>query len=131
MVNQRLTNRKRGMLAKHPGLDGKVADAPQHSVQATIQLSIESMGCVACINKIDASIRKSSDKIVQASSWLNERDVEGNRDRKGGQARVVIRTLNEEEVDETLQVIISSLVDAGFPCELKKLELTDDLSETG
>ena len=60
---------------------------------------------------------------MEAVSWLNERGVGGNKDGKGGQAKVVIWTPNKEEVEGALQDIISAVTDAGFPCELKNLQI--------
>lgn len=75
-----------------------------------IELEIEGMGCVSCINKIDRTLRN-LENIVEASSWLNE-------DSKGGKARVIFRYDNEGIKENLVNDIISSISGAGFDCKL-------------
>lgn len=86
-----------------------------------VELDIKDMGCVACINKINGSIRTSCSNVVEAKSWLNEDGV------KGGRTRVVyqVEGATEEDVvqkatEETLRII----KDAGFQGQIKSVECT-------
>lgn len=72
-----------------------------------IELDIEGMGCVACINKIDRTLKHSDHNIIEASSWLNE-------DTKGGKAKVVVRYNDEQNLDKIVNDIVSCIEDAGF-----------------
>ncbi|KAL3906786.1 MAG: hypothetical protein SGILL_009134 [Bacillariaceae sp.] len=69
------------------------------------------MGCVACINKIDSSLRSCTDdtpsqQIVEASSWL----LEG----KGGSARLDVFIESEDDLDTLSQKVVNAIEGAGF-----------------
>lgn len=74
---------------------GATSDAvPARSV--TLELIIPTMGCVACVNKIDSSVRGCSPRrgrVVQSSSWITDSP-------KGGKARVVLAADTSEDMDE-------------------------------
>lgn len=76
---------------------------------ATVEVEIPTMGCVACVNKIDTSLRQSvPDQIVDATSWL---DAEN---KKGGRAKVRLALASREELDSVNELILKSIVGAGF-----------------
>jgi hypothetical protein len=75
----------------------------------TVEVEIPTMGCVACVNKIDTSLRQSApDKIVDASSWI---DAEKE---KGGRAKVRLALESREELDSVNALILKSIDGAGF-----------------
>ncbi len=90
-------------------------------VTAKLQLAIPGMGCVACVNKIDASIRhcKSATRITQEKSWLNAPEMG-----KGGMAELIISASSDEEVDDIVKSVISTIREAGFECQKKSLQIS-------
>ena len=78
-------------------------------IRATMIVEIPTMGCVACINKIESKLRQcdSTDKIVSATSWLEN-------DRKGGSAKVDVIVDSEEELDEVKRMVVTTIESAGF-----------------
>lgn len=90
-------------------------------VTAKLQLAIPGMGCVACVNKIDASIRqcKSATRIAQEKSWLNAPEMG-----KGGMAELIISASSDEEVDDVVKSVISAIRDAGFECQKESLQIS-------
>jgi hypothetical protein len=78
-------------------------------IQAVIEVEIPTMGCVACINKIDKVLRQTSpEKILHASSWLDpERE-------KGGRARVRCAVHTQDELNDILSSILGSIEEVGF-----------------
>jgi hypothetical protein len=89
-------------------------------IKATIQLNIASMGCVACINKIDNSIRQAAPKSIEdATSWLDPSRT------KGGGCTVRLSVGSKEELDALTQLIINEIEGAGFGgCKLDSVEVT-------
>lgn len=81
------------------------------SKEKVIELDITGMGCVACINKIDGTLRKLNTHIIEASSWLNENS-------NGGKARVTFQYTNEANKESLVKDIVSSVKEAGFDCAL-------------
>ena len=90
-------------------------------VSAKLQLEIPGMGCVACVNKIDASIRqcKSATRITQEKSWLNAPEIG-----KGGMAELIISASSDEDVDDIVKSVISTIREAGFECQKKSLQIS-------
>lgn len=90
-------------------------------VTAKLQLEIPGMGCVACVNKIDASIRqcKSATRITQEKSWLNAPEIG-----KGGMAELIISASTDEDVDDIVKSVISTIREAGFECQKKSLQIS-------
>jgi copper chaperone CopZ len=84
----------------------------------TIEMTIPSMGCVACINKIDASIRRCApDQIEGVKSWLEP-------SKKGGRAIVRAAASTKEEADRLAQTLLHAVRDAGFQtCSLDSIRM--------
>jgi copper chaperone CopZ len=84
----------------------------------TIEMTIPSMGCVACINKIDASMRRCApDKIEEAKSWLEPSE-------KGGRALVRAFASTKEEADNLAQTLLDAVREAGFQtCALDSIRI--------
>lgn len=78
-------------------------------IRATIHVDIPTMGCTACINKIESSLRKCApDYVVGATSWLDP-----NRP-KGGLAKVETAMESEDDVNSLTETIMQAIKGAGF-----------------
>jgi copper chaperone CopZ len=84
----------------------------------TIEMTIPSMGCVACIKKIDSSMRRCApDQIEGTKSWLEPSG-------KGGRALVRAITSTEQEADRLAQSLVDTVRDAGFQtCSLDSIRI--------
>jgi hypothetical protein len=92
------------LVTPSPGAGG----APALLLRATIVVDIPTMGCVACINKIEASLRQCDPtRIVDATSWLEA-------DRKGGRARVDVRAESEADLNIMTRRVVDVIEGAGF-----------------
>ena len=80
------------------------------NVCVTVELDIPSMGCAACINKIDSTISGMSG-VISSTSWLLD-------DPKGGRARIVIAANSTctDDVDEIIKSVVEKVGSSGFPC---------------
>lgn len=89
---------------------GNVSSLPDlpRKLIATVQMDIPTMGCVACINGIDAALRQVSG-VQYAASSLNPLGA------KGGQAEVRIAADTEEEVDAVVESLAAVVARVGFP----------------
>jgi len=87
--------------------------------RAVIELDIKDMGCVACINKIDGTLRSLGQNVIEAQSWLN---TDGT---KGGKARVEVGLGDLELFDVKVQEMIGLVKDAGFQCEISNVEAVE------
>ncbi|KAL3928784.1 MAG: hypothetical protein SGARI_004937 [Bacillariaceae sp.] len=77
-------------------------------LRASIFLEIPTMGCVACINKIDSSLRGCApSQVIEARSWLE-------KDKKGGGARLDVFAETEDDLQLLSQSIVKSIDGAGF-----------------
>lgn len=87
--------------------------------QIVVELDVQDMGCVACINKINGSMRTFNSNVIEAKSWLNEDGV------KGGKTRVVYQVEQEatdEMVQQATEEICKVVKDAGFQCEIASVQ---------
>lgn len=76
---------------------------------AIVEIDVPTMGCVACINKIDASVRQCAPKhITDATSWLDSARP------KGGRTKVQVSATSEAELNSITQSILKSIEGAGF-----------------
>lgn len=76
---------------------------------ATVQLLVPTMGCVACINKINSSIESSSWEnmnILECDSWLSETE-------KGGKVKVRVSANSEEEMGSLAELLTNAVSKAG------------------
>lgn len=97
----------------------KISRTLDMKTAATVEVTIPSMGCVACINKVDASIRQCNpQKIMESRSWLTE-------DPKGGRARFVLAADSVEDVESVVDAITKSVSKAGFPCSVDSVVVAD------
>jgi len=107
---------------------GKVTTQPQ-LLQATLVVDVPTMGCVACVNKIESSLRQNSSlekNISNTGSWLTKDDSGGGG---GGCARIDICVESEKELDEVINIVINTIEDSGFRgTTIKSLDLHDHSS---
>jgi copper chaperone CopZ len=90
--------------------EGRVA-VPEETLplDATVQLEVPTMGCVACINKIDSSLKQAvPGRILSAESSLKPLGM------KGGQATVRFAAQSQVEVDQIVQSLLNAVEKAGF-----------------
>lgn len=84
--------------------------------QATLKLDIPTMGCVACINKINSALKENG-RILEAHSELNPLGA------KGGHATVRVASQTRDELDQLFEAIVESIENAGFePCRIESIE---------
>lgn len=90
-----------------------------NALTANIQLAIPTMGCIACVNKIDTSIRQceSAASITQEKSWLTEGPG------KGGMAELKISGQSTEDIDKVIQNVVTAIENAGFECKTERLHI--------
>jgi hypothetical protein len=76
---------------------------------ATLLVDIPTMGCVACVNKIDSSLRQCAPQNIQsARTWLDPEQP------KGGKTQVNLTFNSEEEMHALKERILLTLEEAGF-----------------
>jgi copper chaperone CopZ len=73
-------------------------------IQAVVDLEVPTMGCAACINKIDGSLNK-LESVVSAKSNLKE---------AGGSTQVRIAVNTQAELDSALTLLTRTVDEAGF-----------------
>eukprot|EP00970_Alexandrium_tamarense_P018535 scaffold13347_cov188-Alexandrium_tamarense.AAC.4 len=97
------------------------ARALPSTTRATLRLAIPSMGCVACVNKIDTSIRNCkyyvSSNINQERSWLTDDS------QKGGMAELSIWASSSDDVQKIAEEVVSAVTNAGFECKVDSLQM--------
>ena len=84
-------------------------------LQATLVFDVPTMGCVACVNKIESSLRQSTalrNYIASTGSWLNDED--NDRSKRGGCAKIDIRVESEKELDGVINNVKVVIEGAGF-----------------
>jgi hypothetical protein len=86
-------------------------------VKAKITLDVPTMGCVACVNKVDSSIRSCafSTNIQREKSWL--------KDGKGGVAELMVAAESRDAIDKIVEEVVGAVGKAGFQCEVKNVQL--------
>jgi copper chaperone CopZ len=79
-----------------------------HGIQATVELIVPTMGCVACVNKINSSLQQASPRhFLTGNSWLVPE--------KGGQASVTLWAKDEKELQQLIATAQDTIHAAGFP----------------
>lgn len=92
-------------------------DTAEQLIQATLVVEVPTMGCVACVNKIETSLRNCAPGNVEtASSWLNPKDdTNANATgKKGGRAKIEVKVSSREELDDLTKSLVAAIEDAGF-----------------
>ena len=84
---------------------------------AKLTLDCPTMGCVACVNKIDRSIRqcKSSANIIEETSWLVDTS-------KGGKAELLISAATKKNIDQVVDEVIACVNKSGFECSVDSIQ---------
>jgi hypothetical protein len=86
-----------------------------NTVEAVIEMTVPSMGCVACVQKIDSSLRQ-CDKVTEARSWLIKD--------KGGRAHVRALVSSDQEAQQLARTLARAVQGAGFePCILDSVSV--------
>lgn len=105
-----------------PVLDDDIGSSllSAHPLKATVVLDVPAMGCVACVNKVDSSIRSCSfsSNIRQERSWL--------KDGKGGVAELIVSAKNSDEIHKIAEEVVVTLGNAGFQCKVQSIDLNSD-----
>jgi len=84
------------------------------TIQATLIVEVPTMGCVACVNKIESSLRSCApDNIETASSWLNPKPKEEGG-KKGGRAKIEVKASSKGELDDLAKSLVGAIESAGF-----------------
>ena len=85
-------------------------------INAIITLDIPKMGCVACVNKIDSSIRGCgvSANIIDEKSWLKD---------QGGVAELKVSAGSVDDIDKIALEVKRAVNKAGFQCEIDSLDI--------
>eukprot|EP00956_Cyclotella_meneghiniana_P039038 scaffold164369_cov48-Cyclotella_meneghiniana.AAC.2 len=85
-------------------------------INAIITLDIPTMGCVACVNKIDSSIRGCgvSANIIDEKSWLKD---------QGGVAELKVSAGSVDDIDKIALEVKRAVNKAGFQCEIDSLDI--------
>ena len=116
--NYKLTDKS----GNQPVLDDDIESTllSTHPVKATVVLDVPTMGCVACVNKVDSSIRSCafSTNIRQERSWL--------KDGKGGLAELIVTAKNSDEIHKIAEEVVVTLGNAGFQCKVQSIDLNAD-----
>ncbi|KAL7539213.1 hypothetical protein ACHAXR_010881 [Thalassiosira sp. AJA248-18] len=119
------TNRSRQWQQKHVDDDSKNVVEESTSTSsyvaktAKLRLNIPTMGCVACVNKVDTSIRqcKSAPNIREETSWLTDSSA------KGGMAELLISAKSNEDIDLIAEEVVDAVKNAGFHCDVESLQV--------
>jgi hypothetical protein len=100
---------------------GIAAQQNPSAMSATVEVDIPTMGCVACINKIESSLRQCAPtRIVEATSWLDPESP------KGGRAKVKFLAESQEDLDSLARLVVDTIGGAGFGgSSVARLEFND------
>jgi copper chaperone CopZ len=91
----------------------------------TIEMTIPTMGCVACINKIDSSMRQCApNRIEEAKAWLEPSG-------KGGRALVRGIVSSKQDAESLAESLVDAVRGAGFDsCSVDSIRI-EGSSEQG
>mmetsp|Transcript_28658 Transcript_28658/g.61482 ORF Transcript_28658/g.61482 Transcript_28658/m.61482 type:complete len:367 (+) Transcript_28658:292-1392(+) len=97
-----------------PNENSTESSSSSSPVTATLIVEVPTMGCVACVNKVESTLRQCSpENIDGAASWLNpSAPSEGKK--KGGRAKIEVRASSRDELDELAISVVGAIEDAGF-----------------
>ena len=122
--NELLRSRWRRKNEASGGGDGSAANAESSTgangaIKATLTVEVPTMGCVACINKIESSLRSCApENIASASSWLNPKDeptaAAKAAGKKGGRTQIEIQASSRDELNDLTKRLVGAIEDAGF-----------------
>eukprot|EP00980_Cylindrotheca_fusiformis_P011956 scaffold2830_cov131-Cylindrotheca_fusiformis.AAC.77 len=86
-----------------------------------LEFDVPTMGCVACINKIDSTLRNRRDeKLLDVTSWLDPSLP------KGGATKVTLAVESRKEAAEIGQALVKTLDSIGFGgSSLSKVEVLE------
>eukprot|EP00980_Cylindrotheca_fusiformis_P011957 scaffold2830_cov131-Cylindrotheca_fusiformis.AAC.78 len=95
--------------------------------RAVLEFDVPTMGCVACINRIDSTIRNKKDqKLLDVTSWLDPSLP------KGGATKVTLAVDSKEEAAKIGQALVETLDSIGFGgSSVSKVALLENESARG
>lgn len=92
-------------------------------IEAKVKLIIPTMGCVACVNKVDSSIRQcisaANNKIREEKSWLADNAA------KGGMAELTVLGNTKEDINNIVEDVIAAVTVAGFECKVASIRVDE------
>lgn len=80
--------------------------------QVKLNIDVLDMGCVACINKIESTLRHTFDNIINLHSYLHDNS-------KGGEVSIKL-SVKKNEIKSVTNDIINAIEVNGFKCKLKQ-----------
>mmetsp|Transcript_19418 Transcript_19418/g.40569 ORF Transcript_19418/g.40569 Transcript_19418/m.40569 type:complete len:395 (+) Transcript_19418:313-1497(+) len=108
-------------VSQHDGDQNNRIPTSDTQLIATLRLDVPTMGCVACVNKIDSTIRqlglREKRNIRDGVSWLNDGS------KKGGMAELKITGSSSDEIEKIKDQVIAAIENAGFRCDVNGLWL--------
>jgi copper chaperone CopZ len=97
----------------------RVRSLASDATSAQVELNIPGMGCVACINKINNSLRQVP-TVASSEAWLQQ---------KGGKAKVHLTVRSNEEAQTVAVALVDAVRAAGFdPCEIDVIQMNNTAS---
>jgi len=130
---KKITNNNYALLSEDKKIPTGQSDTEDDTV--VVSLDIPTMGCVACIQKVDSSLRQAlppnsttSLVVTDAKSWLL------GSNKKGGRAQVECKVQSSSEtrgfVDpDELSLLVKAVEDAGFSCSVESVQTKTVRSE--
>jgi hypothetical protein len=104
---------------RHKFLHPKNAPSIGSGMTATLEFDVPSMACVACINKIDSTLRNKGYENVDVTSWLDPALP------KGGATKVTLTVESKEEAEAIGQSLVETFASIGFGgSSVSKLEVS-------
>ena len=100
----------------------------QLPLKIAVELDIPTMGCVACVNKIQSTLKNDDNKVF-VSAWLLPPSME--KEKRGGRATVQFSAANQGQVDALVNDMIQQVEEkAGFvPCLVRSVDITQPQEE--
>ncbi len=105
-------------VSDHDGSEANSILTLDKRMTATLRLNVPTMGCVACVNKIDSTIRQfglRNRNIRDGASWLTDGS------QKGGMAELKITGSSADEIEKMKDEVMAAIENAGFTCDVNSL----------
>lgn len=103
--------------------DAVASNIYKHAKAGTvITLSIPSMGCVSCINKIMSTLQTSDTNAPMVKSWLLDK-TDDQQGKRGGMAEITVGGTSPGEVNDLANDYMQRIISAGFQdCAIVTIE---------
>lgn len=93
----------------------EVEEPIKGSINMVLELDVPTMGCVACINKIDGLMRKSQEQSTGSNKVRSISSILDPEKAKGGKTLVQLSVGSAEEAEEIGNGLVEQLDKMGFP----------------